>query len=286
MLLKTDKLTKRYGGVTAVNSVSIEAPAGQVTGIIGPNGSGKSTLFDVISGITPKDSGDVLLDGEAIATDRPERVVSRGIVRTFQVPRVARRLTVLENLMFVPADGEGESLLRLFSPFHTRRVREDEKKRLEAALAMLGNLGLSRMANEWAGTLSGGQTKLLSAAMVLMMNPPVLLLDEPTAGVNPTLIKQMLELLSRRRADGLTTIIIEHNMDVIASTCDSVYVLDSGEIIAHGNADEVRENDRVVDAYLGRKHRRHPLGVTNVAPVGLGEAAAPDGLESQRKSVP
>jgi ABC-type branched-subunit amino acid transport system ATPase component len=258
MLLTVEEVVKHFGGVRALNGVSLTAAPGSVTGIIGPNGSGKSTLFDVITGIVSKDSGQVMLDGMPVDTARPELVVGQGITRTFQVPRVVRRLTVLENLMLVPSKAQGESVLRLFSPWHVRRLKADEAQRLKTSWEMAETLGLDGLANDLAGTLSGGQLKLLSTGMAFMMAPPVMLLDEATAGVNPVLIERILDLLSTRREMGLTTVVIEHNMYVMASICDTVYVLDAGEIIAHGTPDEVREDQKVVDAYLGlRLGQRH-----------------------------
>ncbi len=253
MLLTANNVVKRFGGVTALNGVCLEAAPGKITGIIGPNGSGKSTFFDVITGIVDRDSGQIELDGVPVDTSRPERVVARGIVRTFQVPRVVRQMTLLENLMLVQEGAQGENVLRLFSPWHARRIKEDEARRLAAAWDMLKVLGLEALANDYAGTLSGGQLKLLSIGMALNIAPPVLLLDEPTAGVNPTLIERILAMLSHRRDTGLTTVVIEHNMYVISCICDLVYVLHSGEVIAHGIPDAVRENAMVMDVYLGRR---------------------------------
>src|SRR5262249_18012659 len=159
------------------------------------------------------------------------KLVSLGLVRTFQVPRLARRMTLLENLMVAPARGEGESLLRLFSPFHARGIQRDERERLERASGLLNVLGLERHANDFAELLSGGQAKLLSIGIALMTDPDTLLLDEPTAGVNPVFIRRILEVLAARRSAGKTTLIIEHNISVIAEICDGDYVLDAGEII-------------------------------------------------------
>lgn len=255
-MLTVNDVVKRFGGIVALDGASMTAVAGAVTGLIGPNGSGKSTLFDVITGFVERDSGEVTLDGVPLNATTPEIIVSQGIGRTFQVPRVARRMTVLENLMVVPAEGQGESVLRLFSPWHARRVRDDEAGRLRAAQSMAERLGLGAMLNEYAGTLSGGQLKLLSTAKVLMMDPPVLLLDEPCAGVNPALIGHLLDFLSARRDEGLTTVVIEHDMDVIAMACDTVHVMHSGKIIVSGTPDAVREHETVVDIYLGRRCRK------------------------------
>lgn len=253
MRLEAQDIVKRFGEVTVLDGVSLVAEPGKVTGLIGPNGSGKSTLFDTITGVVPRDAGTVRLDAEVIEGGLAD-FARRGLVRTFQVPRLGRRLTVLENLMLAAPDGAGESVLRLLSPWHRRRVREDELARRDAALAMLAELGLEHLAEEYAGVLSGGQQKLLTLGIVLMLDPPALLLDEPTAGVNPTLIERILELLKARCTAGRTTLIIEHNIPAIASLCETVYVLDVGRIIARGTPTEVSRDERVIDAYLGRRH--------------------------------
>jgi ABC-type branched-subunit amino acid transport system ATPase component len=255
MRLSVEQIIKRFGGVTVLNGISLLAAPGSVTGLIGPNGSGKSTLFDVVTGLVPKDGGRVLLDGVPVDGAAAHKLVSRGLVRTFQVPRLARRMTLLENLMVAPARGEGESLLRLFSPFHPRRIQRDERERLERASGLLNVLGLERHANDFAELLSGGQAKLLSIGIALMTDPDTLLLDEPTAGVNPVFIRRILEVLAARRSEGKTTLIIEHNISVISEICDGVYVLDAGEIIASGPPSDVHRDERVIRAYLGRRER-------------------------------
>jgi ABC-type branched-subunit amino acid transport system ATPase component len=256
MSLAVEGIVKRYGEAKVLDGVSLTAPAGAVTGLIGPNGSGKSTLFDVVTALVPLDDGVVTLDGAPIGKASPAAVARMGLVRTFQVPRVARGMTVVENLMVAPPKGEGESLVRLFSPFHVRRVRRDELERRRRAWAMLDLLGLDHLGLDFAGTLSGGQLKLLSIGMALMMRPRTLLLDEPTAGVNPVLIERILEAIAARREAGETTVIIEHNISVVSQVCDTAYVLDAGAIIAHGTPAEVRGDERVISAYLGKRERK------------------------------
>jgi ABC-type branched-subunit amino acid transport system ATPase component len=252
MRLRADGIVKRFGEVTVLDGVSIEAVPGRITGLIGPNGSGKSTLFDVITGVVPGDDGRVTLDGESFDHGLA-RLTRKGVVRTFQVPRVALRMTVLENLMAAPRDGAGERLARLFSPLAVKRVRSDERERRDRALALARELSLERMAEEYAEVLSGGQLKLLSIGIALMMEPHVLLLDEPTAGVNPVVTARILELLRARSAAGCATLVIEHNIPAISEVCELVHVLDAGRIIASGTPAEVQRDERVVDAYIGRR---------------------------------
>ncbi len=252
MRLKADGIVKRFGAVTVLDGVSIEATPGAVTGLIGPNGSGKSTLFDVITGVVPGDGGTVSLDGEPF-TGGLAKLTRSGVVRTFQVPRVALHMTVLENLMAAPRDGAGERLTRLLSPFAVKRVRADERERRDRALALAAELNLERMADEYAEVLSGGQLKLLSIGIALMTEPSVLLLDEPTAGVNPVVTARILDLLRARSRDGGATLVIEHNIPALSEVCELVHVLDAGRIIASGTPELVRRDERVVDAYIGRR---------------------------------
>jgi ABC-type branched-subunit amino acid transport system ATPase component len=257
--LRVERITKRFGGVEALRDVTMQIrPGSGLTGIIGPNGSGKSTLFNVITGIMPKDAGAVYLDGRMLDTSRGDLVARQGIVRTFQIPKVARQMTVLENLLAGPMGQRGEHLTILFSPFAHARLRREEQSRLQAAALVMDLLGLGRMANEYAGTLSGGQLKLLSLGIALMNDSQVMLLDEPTAGVNPVLIDRITRTLKDLCAEGHTLACIEHNMQVIAGICEIVYVLDAGQVIARGSPDAVRRDPAVIAAYLGT--RAEPAG--------------------------
>ncbi|MFO1056390.1 MAG: ABC transporter ATP-binding protein [Dongiaceae bacterium] len=238
-----------FGGFQALKGVSLEAAPGSIVGLVGPNGSGKSTLLNVIGGTQLPDRGAVRLDGRALPLGRPDRVAALGIGRTFQVPRLARRLTVLQNLLVGSRDQPGEDLARLL--LRPGLVRERERANLAAARAILDRLGLAPKANDPAGLLSGGQQKLLSMGMLLMADPAVLLLDEPAAGVNPVLIEQQVAFLRSLRAEGRTIVLIEHNMEMVADLCDRVYVLDAGEVIAEGSPAAIRSDARVMRSYLG-----------------------------------
>lgn len=253
MTLEVREFSKHYDGVVALDGVSALFESGAITGVVGPNGSGKSTLFDVMTGVTQRDSGVMTLDGEEVDPRRIEVLSQRGITRTYQVPRLAGSMTVLENLMVVPRDGVGEKVGRLISPWQWPRIRADERDRLSRSREMLEKLGISPMANDLAGTLSGGQKKLLALAAALMSDPPVLLLDEPTAGVNPVIIEVVQSLLVERRTEGYVTVLIEHNLSVVSTLCETVYVLDAGRLIVQGTPDEIKADPQVIRAYLGNR---------------------------------
>lgn len=255
-MLQVRDAWKSYGGVQALAGVSLNVPPAQILGLIGPNGSGKSTLFDVVTGFAKMDRGEVSLDGVPLDTRRPDEIARRGMIRTFQIPRVVRRMTVVENLMLPIDEQAGESLVSLLLPWSRARVRLDQARALTRAWEMASLLGLEQVANDYAGTLSGGQLKLLSIGIVLMTRPKILLLDEPTAGVNPVLVRRLISVLADHRDSGLTVFVIEHNLEVIAELCADVYVLDAGRVMAHGTADEVRSDPLVIQAYLGLQRAR------------------------------
>ncbi|HKG37533.1 MAG TPA: ABC transporter ATP-binding protein [Conexibacter sp.] len=249
MRLVIENVSKRFAGVHALREVSLTAGDGRVVGIIGPNGSGKSTLFNVISGFLRADDGTVRLEDAAITSRAPHKIARAGLVRTFQVPHVAKRLTVMDNLMFGAPGHRNE---RVWSALlGRRRADRFEQEATVEAFDVAETVGLAPKADEYAGNLSGGQLKLLSLGMAMMARPQVLLLDEPTAGVNPSLIGRLIDPVFERRPVGQTIVLIEHNMDLITSHCDEVYVLDAGRVIAHGTPDDVRRDERVVQAYLG-----------------------------------
>jgi neutral amino acid transport system ATP-binding protein len=231
--LRTQDVSKAFGGVQALTRCSLTAPAGQITGLIGPNGSGKTTLFNVMTGYERIDAGAVYLGDQQITGAAPARVYGLGVGRTFQLTRVFPRLTVMEN-MLVPSQ-RGKS-------------RRQERQR---ALELLAFVGIASHAGALAGTLSYGQRKLLELAYVLVADPAVVLLDEPAGGVNPTLIRHIADRIRKLNSEGRTFLIVEHNMDFVMGLCHQVTVLDSGTVVACGPPDEIRSNPRVLDAYLG-----------------------------------
>jgi len=248
-LIATD-VSLSFGGLKALNTVTVEAAPGAVTGLIGPNGSGKSTLLNVIGGVYVPDSGTVTLNGAPLPLGRPDQVAQRGVGRTFQVPKLAHRLTVFQNMLAGERDHPGEGIAALFTA--PRSVARKEEEATRRATAILTRLGMRHKANDLAGSLSGGQQKLLTMGMLLMSDPAVLLLDEPAAGVNPVLIEQQVAFLKSLRDEGRIVILIEHNMDMIANVCDRVFVLDAGEVIAAGTPAEIRANETVIRSYLGQ----------------------------------
>jgi ABC-type branched-subunit amino acid transport system ATPase component len=249
-LLEVRGVHKHFGGVAAVADASLDVEEGSITSLIGPNGAGKTTLFNIVSGFLRPERGTVVFSGHRVAGKRPHRVVHAGLVRTFQTPKALTRMTVLENMMLAAPDQHGEYLWALASPF---TVRRKEREIEERARELLSLVRLGGHANEYAGTLSGGQRKLLEFARALMTRPRMVLLDEPMAGVNPTL---GLELLDRvqdlRRKEGMTFLLIEHDLEVVMAVSDTVHVMSNGAVIATGTPTEVRRRQDVIDAYLGR----------------------------------
>ena len=231
-ILQVRNLVKRFGGVTAVNRVSLSLEAGKIYGLIGPNGSGKTTLFNCITGIEACDSGAVGFKGRRIDGLKPHQIFHRGIGRTFQIIRVFPELTALENLLvvttgdFAPARQRAEELLRFV--------------KLEA------------LADEYAGNLSYGQQKLVEFIRVLMTDPELILLDEPAAGVNRTLLNELLEAVKALRDRGKTIFLVEHDMKVVMGLCETVFVLDHGEKLAEGPPGVIQADERVIEAYFGR----------------------------------
>lgn len=249
-LLAVHSLVKNFGGIRAVDGASLEIPSGSITGLIGPNGAGKSTLFGMVAGFIKPDSGAVLLDGADVTGLRPHRLFARGLVRTFQIPATFDRMTVRDNLMVVPAGQTGESVWRAWVQW--ARVQAEDAAIRAWADEVLAFLGLDHVCDEYAGNLSGGQKKLLELGRTMMTEPRLVLLDEPGAGVNPTLMGKLCEHIRTLNRDrGYTICIVEHDMDLIASLCDQVIVMAEGKVLARGSMDDVRANAEVRAAYLG-----------------------------------
>ncbi|MFC6976285.1 ABC transporter ATP-binding protein [Halomicroarcula sp. GCM10025709] len=250
-LLEVDGLRKEFGGVTAVDDASFAVEPGALTGLIGPNGAGKSTTFNCITGAHTPTDGTVRFDGQDITGLPPYEIAQRGLVRTFQIARELSEMTVLENVMLAPPGQVGESALRAVVPGLRGGVERDEREVVERAWETLDFFEIDHLAHENAGNLSGGQRKLLEMARVLMTDPEMVLLDEPLAGVNPTLEEKLLERIHDLREDGLTFLLVEHDMDVIMNHCEHIIVMHQGSVLAEGDAETIRSDERVLDAYLG-----------------------------------
>ena len=249
--LQVDSLRKSFGGITAVDDASFRVKQGSLTGLIGPNGAGKSTTFNLITGMLQPDSGTVTFDGEDITGQRPHAIANKGLVRTFQIARELQEMTVLENLMLAPKGQRGEALWRSVTPGFRDTVVEQETELLERVWNVLEFFDIDHIAEEYAGNLSGGQRKLLEMARALLTDPDMLLLDEPFAGVNPSLEKRLLQHIHELRDQGYTFLLVEHDMDLIMENCERVIVLHQGRVLTEGSPDEIQANEEVIEAYLG-----------------------------------
>jgi neutral amino acid transport system ATP-binding protein len=249
-ILAVRDVVRTFGGLRAVDGASFEVEQGSITALIGPNGAGKSTLFNVVSGFLSAERGSVHFEGHRIEGAASHRIARRGLVRTFQVPRALTRLSVLDNVLLAAPRHPGERLSGLL--LRPGGVRARERKAHQRARELLQLFRLDQHARDYAGVLSGGQRKLLDFARVLMAEPRLVLLDEPMAGVNPALGRQLLDhVLQLRAAAGMTFLFVEHDLDVVMEASDRVVVMNEGRVIASGTPDEVRNDKRVVDAYLG-----------------------------------
>ena len=230
---------------------SLNVSEGTITGLIGPNGAGKTTLFNVISGIFAPDRGTILLNDERIDGLTSHLISRKGILRTFQIPRVLNRMTVLENLLLYPKHQRGERLWANLLQY--RQVRGQEREIRDQALDVLDFVNLLPLKDAYAMELSGGQKKLLELARVLMADPQMILLDEPGAGVNPTLMNELVKKILQLQEKGLTFLLIEHDMDLVVRLCHPVIVMTEGQKLTEGSFSEVRRDERVLEAYLGRR---------------------------------
>jgi len=243
-------LSKAFGGLQAVNQCSFDIPKGGITGLIGPNGAGKTTLFSMIAGAIKPDSGKILLEGEDVSGLPTHKLFAKGLVRTFQIPHEFSRMTVRDNLMVVPPGQSGESLgWALLAPGKVRAQEQEVRNKVDDVLDFLQ---ITHVANELAGNLSGGQKKLLELGRTMMTEAKMVLLDEPGAGVNRTLLGKLSDAIQRlNRERGYTFCIIEHDMDMISRLCHPVVVMAAGSVLAQGTMDDIRRNEEVREAYLG-----------------------------------
>jgi ABC-type branched-subunit amino acid transport system ATPase component len=248
-LLELSGVRKSFGSLAAVDGVDLAVRAGRITGLIGPNGAGKTTLFNLMAATLEPDQGEVRFAGTRIDTLPPERIFRLGLARTFQVPRPFARMTVLENVMLSPAAQAGEAFWNNW--LRPAKVAREERAARERAMAVLDTCALAAKAGELAGALSGGQQKLLELARVLMIDPKLILLDEPAAGVNPALLETLMERIVALNRSGIAFLVIEHNMDLVMRLCDPVVVMMQGKVICQGTGDAVRADPRVLEAYLG-----------------------------------
>jgi neutral amino acid transport system ATP-binding protein len=256
-VLVVDGLRRSFGGVKAVDVDHLEIPRGLITGLIGPNGAGKTTLFNLLTGFDAPDEGDWTFDGTSTAGWPAYRVARAGMVRTFQLTKALSRMTVLENLMLGAAQQRGERLMSALVPWRWRSEEEEIRARAEV---LLGRFRLEHMRDEFAGTLSGGQRKLLEMARALMVGPSLVMLDEPMAGVNPALTQSLLgHVKDLRDVEGRSVVFVEHDMDVVFEISDWVVCLAQGQVIAEGPPSAIGANQAVIDAYLGATHDHSAL---------------------------
>jgi len=249
-ILEVINVHKSFGALNVINDCNIEVAQGSITGLIGPNGAGKTTLFNLVAGAFHADQGEILYAGEPITCCKPEALFKRGLLRTFQIAQEFSHLTAQENLMMVPMDQPGESIVNTW--FRPAQVREVEAEVRQKADDVIDFLKLGHIKNELAGNLSGGQKKLLELGRTMMVDARLVLLDEVAAGVNRTLLKDLVDnILRLNRELGYTFFVIEHDMDMIARLCSPVIVMAEGRKMMEGSIEEIRANPEVVEAYFG-----------------------------------
>jgi ABC-type branched-subunit amino acid transport system ATPase component len=250
-ILVADNIVRRFGGLTAVNVEHVEIQRGKITALIGPNGAGKTTFFNLLTGFDQPDEGEWAFKGQSLNNVPAYQVARLGMVRTFQLTKVLSRLTVMENMRLGATDQLGE---RLWNAFLKAIWRGQEKANTQRATELLARFKLDAKKDDFAGSLSGGQRKLLEMARALMVEPELVMLDEPMAGVNPALKQSLLGHVKSLREDGMTVLFVEHDMDMVRDISDWVLVMAAGQLIAEGTPDEVMGDQRVIDAYLGAHH--------------------------------
>jgi branched-chain amino acid transport system ATP-binding protein len=248
-MLETRSVSKHFGGVAAVDAVSLQVRQGEIAGLIGPNGAGKTTMFNLLAGSLKPSAGAVLLNGRRIDDLAAHRRLELGLGRTFQIPRLFGQMSVLENMLTAARGQAGERILMNWLP--GQAVRAQERANAEKAMRLLDFVTLTRLAREPARVLSGGQRKLLELARILMADPKLILLDEPAAGVNPSLLETIIDRIQAINAAGVTFLIIEHNMDMVTRLCSRALVMVEGRLLCEGSPREVTRDPRVIDAYLG-----------------------------------
>lgn len=247
MILEVNDIEKSFGGIKALDGVSVSIENNTISGLIGPNGSGKTTLLNTVSGFLAPDKGTVYFGGKDITSLPPFQVSRLGMTRTFQITRLFRGMTVLES-MLLASKTQDDGLFPVF--FNRKKLMETERRDVQKAVEILDFLEIEHLKHEYAVALSGGQQKLLSLGMALMADPSMVLLDEPVAGVNPTLANKIFEKVMLEK-EKRTFLVVEHNIDILMNFCDIIYVMNKGRIVASGTPDEVQRNETVIDVYLG-----------------------------------
>ena len=250
-MLEIRNINKNFGGLRAVNNASMNIDKGSITGLIGPNGAGKTTLFNTIAGVYAPDEGEIFLENQNITGLKPHNLFNKGVLRTFQIAHEFSTLTVLENLMMVPPNQYGENLI--YAWFRNNDVKKQEEEIRTKAIEVIEFLNLNHLTQELAGNLSGGQKKLLELGRTMMVDSKLVLLDEVGAGVNRTLLNDISDAILRlNKEKNYTFFVIEHDMDLIEKICDPVIVMAEGSVLFEGKFDEVKSNEEVIEAYLGR----------------------------------
>ena len=277
-ILIADGVTRRFGGLTAVDAAHVEIQRGSITALVGPNGAGKSTFFNLLTGFDRPNSGTATFNGRSLSGVPPHQVARRGMVRTFQLTKALSRLTVMQNMLLGATGQKGENFLRAIFP---PAWRAQEKANTVRAEELLARFTLNAKRDDFAGTLSGGQRKLLEMARALMVGPELVMLDEPMAGVNPALTQSLLRHVKSLREDGMTVLFDEHDMDMVRDISDWVLVMAQGRVIAEGPPEVIMANEAVIDAYLGGHHDAPLTAEQEQEQITAGEAELRDPDQSK-----